>query len=358
MANSSFSAESSGSLPPAPKFCRWIVPDRPLQLQLSLDLIDRLECEALNRFKAVATRGSEIGGVLLGRIEQDGANRTITIEQCELVPCAYSRSRLYLLSEGDLQLLRQTVDRYGTANQGLSVVGFFRSNTRMDLAMDDEDLGVLKECFANPDCVFLLVKPFSSKPSIAAFFLWKNGQVHGPPELQFPFRRSELQKSAGKGSAPATAHQAPREKPAVPNPGGEPPVKPFEPAPAAAPEVAGRSIRILNPEPPSLLVDSRMRAEWDLAAATRAGKAKKYLLRLKQYLCKHPNLLWIENVPADDSSTGQLQSVWQCTECRATIHRDARQPYACEEARETSQTPPPAAPSAEERSRSVRVKPL
>jgi hypothetical protein len=351
MANSSFEAESVGSPAPMPMYCGWEVPDRPLRLQLRLDVIDRLEGEVVERFKAVTTRGSEIGGVLLGRVYQDGANRTITIEKCELVPCDYSRSRLYLLSDGDMQLLRQTVDRYGTASQGLSVVGFFRSNTRRDLVVDDEDLSVLKECFANPDCVFLLVKPSASKPSIAAFFLWKDGQVRGQPELQFPFRRSELQKIVGKGPAPATGHPAPQKTPAVPNPIGEPPLKPHEPAPAAALEVVGRSIRILNPEPPVLLVDSHMRAEWELAAATRTGKLNELLLRLRQYFCKHSNLLWVENVPAADNAAGQLQSVWQCTKCRATIHRDAKQPYACEEAERGAKIPPPATPSVEKRTR-------
>jgi ribosomal protein L37AE/L43A len=78
-----------------------------------------------------------------------------------------------------------------------------------------------------------------------------------------------------------------------------------------------------------------MRAERELAAATRTGKLKEYLLQLKQPFCEHPTLLWIENVSADS------RSVWQCTECGATIQRGTRQPYACEQAQEASKIPPP-----------------
>ena len=347
-------AESGGSLPPMPMFWRWEVPDRPLRIQLRLDLIDRLDCAVRERFNAVTARGSEIGGVLLGRIDKGAANRTITIEECELVPCDYSRSPLYLLADDDRQRLRQAVDHYSTANGGLSVVGFFRSNTRRDLAVDDEDRDILQEYFADPDCVFLLVKPLASKPSIAAFFLWKDGEIHGQSELQFPIERSEF------GPARAAERRAPQATPAVPDPSSKTPVKPHEPAPkaepsaikapprvptpapAAAPELVSRSIRILGPEPPALLVDSHVRSERELAAATRTGKLKEYLLHLKRPFCEHPTLLWIENVPASDKTAAHSRSVWQCTECGATIHGETKQPYACEEAEEAGKIPPPA----------------
>jgi hypothetical protein len=348
-----------------PVFCRLKVPDKPLRIQLRLDLIDRMECEVLRTFRAVTVRGSEIGGVLLGRIEDGDGIRTITIDECELVPCDYSRGPLYRLSDDDRRRMRQTVKHYATANEGLSVVGFFRSNTRRELAVDDEDREVFREFCTNPDCVFLLVKPFASKPSIAAFVLWNDGEVHGRSELQFPFRRSELRKIATRGATRAAEHRAPQTT-AVPNSSGEPSVGPPEPAPkqehiangapfpvcspapAAAPKVAAaRSVRILGPVPPALLIDSNMRAEWERAAATRAGRVKEYLLRLMQYFCEHSTLLWIENVPASDRRAAKLGSVWKCAECHRTIHRKARQPYACEEPEpeRASYTPPRAGPS-------------
>ena len=40
-----------------------------------------------------------------------------------------------------------------------SVVGFFRGNTRRDIALEEDDLALINAYFANPASVLLLVKP-------------------------------------------------------------------------------------------------------------------------------------------------------------------------------------------------------
>ncbi|HUQ92432.1 MAG TPA: hypothetical protein VM120_12195, partial [Bryobacteraceae bacterium] len=54
--------------------------------------------------------------------------------------------------------------------------------------------------FPGPSSVFLLVKPFATKVSLAGFFFREEGKVHAEaPYQEFPFRRREL----GGGAAPA-----------------------------------------------------------------------------------------------------------------------------------------------------------
>ncbi len=254
MTNSTIPAEAVGSPSPVTASFRWEVPNKAISIQISLDLIDRLEREVIDSFKAVTKRGSEIGGVLLGRIAR-GDKHTVFVENCEPVTCDYSRGPLYLLSDPDKDQLRQTMQRLKSGP--LSVVGFFRSNTRKDLVIDqDEDFAIGQEFFPDANQVFLLVKPFAMKPSAAGFFLWEEGHIQAESALQFPFRRSELMKlfpesivqpgaeKASAATAPATVAREERGGPMiVPKREERPPLapppmlrqEPAKPGPVAVP---------------------------------------------------------------------------------------------------------------------------
>jgi len=176
-------------------FYLWEVVGKPVSIQLSLDLVDRLEKEVLESFKAITKRGSEVGGLLLGRVSAAG-RRTVLIEDYELVTCDYNRGPLYLLAEADESRLESAMKRRKTAaDKSASVVGYFRSNTRKDLALDEEDQALITAYFSGPENVFLLVKPFSMKPCAAGFFIWEGDRIQGEATyLQFPFKRAELLK--------------------------------------------------------------------------------------------------------------------------------------------------------------------
>ncbi len=79
MTNTTSPAESIGAPSGAASFYRWEVAGKPIPILFSLDLMDRLEREVLESFKAVTKRGSEIGGVLGGRCHRrqpaDGDHR-------------------------------------------------------------------------------------------------------------------------------------------------------------------------------------------------------------------------------------------------------------------------------------------
>ena len=195
MTNTTMPAESLGALPSTSSFYRWEVAEKPIAVNLSLELIDRLEKDVLESFRAVTKRGSEIGGVLAGRIIP-GNPRTVTIEHFEPVECDYSRSNLYILSDEDKVRLSAALERARKLGGGLSVTGFFRSNARRDLVLDEDDLALASEYFSDPSHVMLLVRPYAMKPSAGGFFLWEQGKIRGESSyLQFPFKRSELEKN-------------------------------------------------------------------------------------------------------------------------------------------------------------------
>lgn len=235
MTNSTIPADSVGASSPASTSFRWEVPNKAISIHLSLDVVDRLEREVIESFKAITKRGSEVGGILLGRVAPAANKRTVFVENYELVECEYSRGPLYLLADADKQRFREALERLKAPGPH-SVVGFFRSNTRRDLVLDEEDMTVIQEFFSDPDRVFLLVKPFAMKPSTAGFFFWEDGNIHGDSSyLEFPFRRSELLKGFAPSVVPASA-----EKPAAPA------LKP-EPPKAAAPVEAPAALKREEP---------------------------------------------------------------------------------------------------------------
>src|ERR1017187_1437778 len=83
----------------------WEGPGKPVCAQLKLDLIGRLAKAVVDCFKSATAQGSEIGGVLLGRVLEGKPRRTI-VEALELLPCQYQRGPLYMLSDSEKAQLK------------------------------------------------------------------------------------------------------------------------------------------------------------------------------------------------------------------------------------------------------------
>jgi protein TonB len=179
-------------------------------------LIDRLEREAVESFRSLTSRGSEIGGLLVGDVAP-GSPLVVSIEDYELIACDYSRGPLYRLSDADLGRFEQAIQQRLAAGRGIA--GFFRSHTRKGISLDGDDLAFFQARFRDPHHIALLVRPFATKASTAGIFIWENGKVNGEAScLEFPFRSSEL----GAGHVPA-------------------PPEPKAPAPPAAPPQAAKT---------------------------------------------------------------------------------------------------------------------
>jgi len=72
------------------------VAGKPLAVSLALDLIDRLEREVVENFRSLTSRGSEIGGLLLGHASAGSDVPTIvSVVDYQTIACDYSRGPLY-----------------------------------------------------------------------------------------------------------------------------------------------------------------------------------------------------------------------------------------------------------------------
>src|SRR5450759_2545533 len=183
----------------------WEVPQKPVSVRIPFSLIDRLEREAAENFRSLTSRGSEVGGLLVGDVAP-GNPLVVSIADYELIACDYSRGPLYRLSDADVGRFEHAIQQRLAAGRG--VAGFFRSHTRKGISLDADDLAFFQARFRDPHHVALLVRPFATKASTAGIFIWENGKVNGEAScLEFPFRSSEL--GAGRAAEPAEPMAAP-----------------------------------------------------------------------------------------------------------------------------------------------------
>jgi hypothetical protein len=179
--------------PTPPTAWEWESADCPITVVLSYDVVDRLGYDVMRGFGLVPRRGAEVGGILLGKIES-GPRTRILIEDYVPVACLYERGPSYLLSEAEADKFAELVIRWRSeSGRSLLAVGYYRSNTREQFSLGPEDLHLLEKWFPAPSAICLLIRPYATKVSEAAFFLREaHDFTEGAAPPMIPFRRKEL----------------------------------------------------------------------------------------------------------------------------------------------------------------------
>jgi len=221
----------------------WEVPQKPVSVYLPFELIDRLENLVVENFRSLTSRGSEIGGLLVGRSGQGGP-LVVLVENFEIISCDYSRGPLYRLSEADMGRFERVMEQY--SGSGPRVVGYFRSHTRKGLSLDPDDGAFLDARFREPHQFSLLIRPFASKPSTGAIFIRENGIIRAEGSyLEFPFRSSQLTPTANPPKIETAAAAEPPASAAASAPAAQkPPVRG-----QIVPIASRREIAVPPPEP-------------------------------------------------------------------------------------------------------------
>jgi hypothetical protein len=173
------------SIQAAPGYYVWELPGKLVAVHLNLSIVDRLSAEIMRGFGLVPKRGAEVGGLLLGTIE-DGPTTIVRVEDFELIACDYKRGPSYLFTADDGAAFDEA------ATHTPSAVGYFRSHTRDGMSLGPEDIELMEQYFPSPSRIALLVKPFATKVSVASFFFREDGLFQSAAPLEFPFRRREL----------------------------------------------------------------------------------------------------------------------------------------------------------------------
>jgi hypothetical protein len=167
--------------------------------------------QVLEAFRALPKRGIEVGGVLFGRITGEDPV-AVHVDGFEPAPCEHRFGPSFTLSEQDRAGLEEILTRRR------DVVGYFRSCTGRELALDTADEELIEAYFRRSAQVCLCVAPVSARDCVATVFSWRNGQ---PPRQAGPVILFD--------SLPAEPVRAETPQPEPPPPAVEPP--PVLPAP-------------------------------------------------------------------------------------------------------------------------------
>lgn len=181
----------------------WTFPGAPVRIHLQLNVVERLSREVRRAFESVPSHSVEIGGFLLGTADFF-ASPIIEVKDFEPFISEYRPDHKFILSESDRRKLEKSLgaDR-PVREDGLTVVGYYRSHIGEGLSLRPEDLAVAQSHFLDPASVFLLIKPAIDGSANAGFFFWDNGHIDADfTFLEFPFDERQLSGARVRPSRP------------------------------------------------------------------------------------------------------------------------------------------------------------
>ncbi|MBM3748859.1 MAG: hypothetical protein FJW34_24080 [Acidobacteria bacterium] len=185
-----------------------------LTVRLSLRVVDRIAEEALGGLGSLPRRGAEVGGILLGSAPR--GEQVVTIVGCLPIACAHHFGPSYVLTPDEKLTLEQALARWRPSpSRNMWAVGYYRSHTRAELFLGDEDVWLMSTYFADPSRVALVVAPRAGGACVGGFFFWEDGRLRADSShLEFPFDRRAL----GVAEPEEAAAPDPRSDEAEPQP--------------------------------------------------------------------------------------------------------------------------------------------
>lgn len=163
------------------EYYHWEETDRGIRIYMHSAAVDRLQAEVLRAAESGPHGGStEIGGILLGRAEEDQGRPVTVIDSFVPVPC--SGGPHYDLSGEDTVNLEAALLRVALAGcespDAPAILGYYRSHTREGLSLSPADLQTIDSYFQAPASVFMLVKAVAGNQACTAgFFFWDDGRI-------------------------------------------------------------------------------------------------------------------------------------------------------------------------------------
>lgn len=155
----------------------WRAPDNRLEVRVAAAVMERMNVDVMRGFGVTRRRGTEVGGLLIGHF-LEGSPATVHITDYEAISCEYAFGPSYVLSDHDRPRFDEALQRWRSNSRNKPhAVGFFRSHTRDELALGTPDLDLFRASFAQGTAIALLVKPFITRTSLAAFFPGSNGVI-------------------------------------------------------------------------------------------------------------------------------------------------------------------------------------
>jgi proteasome lid subunit RPN8/RPN11 len=160
------------SLSPVGHWLLWSVLGKPVEVVVSR--------AAMSQFPAKFTRHSasevnEFGGILFGRIEQNGENYRTYVEALEPLKIEHSFGNTFVLSSKDRDRLRRTLRKRHAGE--LTPVGWYRSHERRGLYLAARDMELYQTEFPHAGAVVLLLRQEDHTGIVGGFFIREGAEV-------------------------------------------------------------------------------------------------------------------------------------------------------------------------------------
>ena len=169
----------------------WQVYGQPVAVHVNLDLVDRLQQDLFES----TYYGTEVAGILLGRVTGSGARSIFLVEDYELA------GESDLTAGSSLAKQKQLADiaaKWNAKNSGLRPIGLFRSQTRGFLALGEQDVDTAKCLFPRGDNIFLVVRSSPASEPRAGFFFWEGNHIRANESYnEFTFDSEVLRRQSG-----------------------------------------------------------------------------------------------------------------------------------------------------------------
>ena len=167
----------------------WEPPSHHITILLNLRLLDRMKSWMDKGLEA----GKEVGGILLGRIEQKTSGiSVVTVDDCEAIEIDHQRGLTYSLNDKDKRQIAKRIEWWQSPGRPNTAVGLVRSHARPGLYLDAADFATFQNSFPGPRSVVLLARPGAD--ATGGFFFWEGDDIHRQSTyLPFPFDPEKLE---------------------------------------------------------------------------------------------------------------------------------------------------------------------
>lgn len=154
-------------------YAYWTSPENGFTVTYSLAVFHEIDFQVSEGFRRVPHGGIETGGLLFGRIEQNGSQLSARIEASRLIECEHASGPSFNLSERDVAGIREQLTAAGSDSelQGLEPVGWYIAHTRSPLQMNDREAALFGQLFPGPGRMLVLVKPERFQATRFAFIM-------------------------------------------------------------------------------------------------------------------------------------------------------------------------------------------
>jgi len=195
----------------------WEAPDGSRSVVFVDGVLTALCTRVVEALHSVPRRGAETGGLLFGRVlRQDPLLARIT--GFEEFPCAHRFGPSFILEEEEVAALDATLRGGVSQERPDPVIGFFRSFTSREMALDEVDRGLLGKYFPTAGPLLLLLQPHAAGECTATFLFPRESGAGWEPE--YPAfgvaHLAELAVSAPAAPPPVAVEPPPAQPAAAP----------------------------------------------------------------------------------------------------------------------------------------------